>query len=47
MSIHSINHVQLAFPTGQEAEVRRIFVNDPAGNQLEFLGSDSSQVGTV
>jgi catechol 2,3-dioxygenase-like lactoylglutathione lyase family enzyme len=124
MSIHSINHVQLAFPSGQEAGVRRfygglvgltelrqqggktlrfvagpqridlvptenwlpapatshvafevkdlpalrsrlleaqveleesrplpghrrIYVNDPAGNQLEFLEPDSSQAGTV
>lgn len=25
MSIHSINHVQLAFPSGAEAEVRRFY----------------------
>lgn len=45
MSIHCINHVQLAFPLGEEAEVRRFYgtlvglteLNYSAGGALHFV----------
>ncbi|KAF1046972.1 VOC family protein [Xylophilus sp.] len=45
MGIHSINHVQLAFPAGEEAEVRRFYgtlvglteLNYSSGGALHFV----------
>ncbi|MCJ0763152.1 VOC family protein [Variovorax terrae] len=45
MSIHAISHVQLAFPAGEEAEVRRFYgtlvglteLRQPAAGTLRFV----------
>lgn len=42
MSIHSIHHMQLGFPAGQQSLVRHFY-----GELLEFLEPDPSEVSSA